>query len=80
MRKVTSNNLTAGMLNKSFKLTVKQFMAQDKANSFLNFIKGTLEYWKKVIHEVLAMVKHPIFFMTLLCENLRWNELILINL
>ena len=45
----------------------------------MNSIKGTPAYWKKFLHEVLAMVKQlglPTFFMTLSCADLRWNELI----
>ena len=81
MKKVGSKNLTAGMLSKNFKATVKQFIAQNKAYSFMNPIKGTPAYWKKFLHEVFAMVKQlgiPTFFMTLSCADLRWNELILI--
>ena len=45
----------------------------------MNAIKGTTAYWKKFLHEVLAMVKQlgiPTFFLTLSCADLRWNELI----
>ena len=41
-------------------------------------VKGTLAYWKNVLHDVLAMVKQlgqPKSFLTLL---LRWKELTLI--
>ena len=69
MRKVISNNLTAGVLNKSFK-----FIAQERAYSFMNPIKGTPAYWKKILLKVLAMVKLlgiPTLFMTLSCADLR---------
>ena len=42
-------------------------------------IKGTPAYWKKVLYEVLAMVKQlglPIFFKILSCADVKWNELI----
>ena len=45
----------------------------------MNAIKGTPAYWKKVLHEILAMVKQlriTTFFLTLSCAYLRWNELI----
>ena len=67
------------MLSKNFKATVHQFIAQDKAYSFMSFIKGIPAYWKKNLFEVLAMAKQlgiPTFFMTLSCADLRWNELI----
>ena len=45
----------------------------------MNAIKGTPAYWKKFLHEVLAMVKQlgiPTFFLALSFADLRWNELI----
>ena len=57
MRKVTSNKMSTGMLNENFKPTVKQFIIQDKAYSFMNAIMGTPAYWKKFRHEALALVK-----------------------
>ena len=45
----------------------------------MNAVKGTPAYWKKLLYEVLAMVKQlriPTFFLTLSCTDLRWNELI----
>ena len=47
MRKITSNNLTALILDESFKSKSKQFMAKDKAYSFTNFIKGAPVHWEK---------------------------------
>ena len=77
VRKVACSTLTAGVFSKKFKKV--QFIARDKAYSFMNAIKGTSAYWKKFLHEVLAMVKQlgiPTFFLTLSCADLRWNELI----
>ena len=74
-----SNDLTAGMLSKNFKQRVQEFIAKDKAFSFMSSIKGTSAYWKKKLHQFLAMVKQlgtPVFFLTLSCADLRWNELI----
>lgn len=57
IRKVSSDSLTAGMLSNNFKEKVREFIATDKAFGFMNCIKGTPAYWKKLLHEVLAMVK-----------------------
>ena len=48
MRKVASDSLNAGMLSKNCKATVQQFIAQDKAYSFMSSIKGTPTYKNKV--------------------------------
>ena len=45
----------------------------------MSSIKGTPAYWKKILHQVLAMVKQlgtPTFFLTYSCADLRWNGLI----
>ena len=45
----------------------------------MSSIKGTPAYLKKILHQVLAMVKQlgtPTLFLTLSCAELRWNELI----
>ena len=79
MKKIFSNNLTAGMLSKNFKQRAKELTANEKTFSFMSSIKGTQAYWKKILHQVLEMVKQlgtPTFFLTLPCANLRWNELI----
>ena len=67
------------MLSKSFKQRIKELIAKDKAFSFMSSIKGTPAYWKKVLHQILAMVKQLgtlKFFMTLSRADLQWNELI----
>ena len=79
MKKVLSNDSTTGMLSKNFKQRVQEFIAKDKAFSFISSIKGTPAPWKNILHQVLAMVKQlgtPIFFLTLPCADLRWKELI----
>ena len=79
MRKVASNNLTAGMLCSNFKEKVKGFIASDQAFTFMSGIKGAPAYWKKFSFDVLAMVRLlgcPTFFMTLSSADLRWNELV----
>ena len=47
MKKVLSNDLIPGMLSKNFKQRVQEFIAKDKAFSFMSSIKGTPAYWKK---------------------------------
>ena len=47
MKKIVSDNPNTGMLSKNFKATLHQFIAQDKAYSFISSIKGTPAYWKK---------------------------------
>lgn len=82
MRKVASTNLTAGMMNESFKKKVKEFVASDQAYTFMSSIKGTPAYWKKFKSECLAMMKQlgiPSFSLTLSCADLRWDELVLIS-
>ena len=44
MRKVTSNQLTAGMLSSKFSDKVKKFIASDQDFTFMNNIKGTQAY------------------------------------
>ena len=78
MKKVCSGHLTAGVLSQNFSEKVKSFIVNNEAYHFMNIIKGTPAYWKRFLHEVLAIVKLglPTFFMTLSCADLRWNELI----
>ena len=52
MQKVKTNQLTAGMLSRNFKESVKSFVANDEAYNFMNTIKGTPAYWKRFIFEV----------------------------
>ena len=73
LRKVCTGTVTAGMLPQSFAETVQSFVRKDEVYRFINTIKGTLAYWKKFLHEVLAMAKQlrlPTFFITLSCANL----------
>ena len=78
MRKVTSSQLTSGVLGSNFNEKVKEFIASDQAFTFMN-TKGTPAYGKKFLFDVLAMVKQlgvPTFFMTLPSTDLKWNELV----
>ena len=82
MKKVRSGHLTAAVLSQNFSEKVKSFIVNNETYHFMNTIKGTPAYWKRFLHEVLAMVKQLgllTFFMTLSCADLRWNELILVT-
>ena len=57
MEKVTSNQLTSGILNSNINEKVKKFIASDQAFTFMSSIKGTPTYWKKFLFDVLAMKK-----------------------
>jgi len=50
MKKVTGNDMTAGMLGQNFQETVKNCIASDNAYKCMSTVKGTLS-------DVLAMVK-----------------------
>ena len=81
IKKLCTNQLTAGMLSNNFSDTVKSFIAKNEGFNFMNSVKGTPAYWKKFLFEILAMVKQlglPTFFITLSCADLRWNELLTI--
>ena len=73
--------MTAGVLSNNFSEIVRALVAKDKSYRFMNSIKGTPAYWKKFLHEVLAIANQlglPTFFMTLSCADLRWKELIFV--
>ena len=74
MHKVSSDTFTAGMLNRNFKETMRQYIANDKA---YNFMIGTETYCKKCMHELMVMIKQLgvlTFFLTLSCATLKWND------
>ena len=78
--KTVAGQLTVGMLA-NYDESVKWFASNDQGFLFMNQIKGTPAYWKKLQREVLEMVKQlgcPTFFLTLSCADLRWNELVVI--
>ena len=66
------------MVENSFKGTVEKFVANDNAFLFMISVKGTPANWKQFLFDVLAMVKQlriPTYFLTLLCDDLRWEKL-----
>ena len=74
MKKVSGQGLTANMFQDDFKNTVKSFLAEENAYTFMNSRKGSPAYWKNMLSDVLAMVKQlgiPSFFLTLSCADLR---------
>ena len=67
------------MLSENSSETVNTFIPNDEAYNFINIINDTPAFWKKFLHEVLAMIRQigvPTCFMVLDCNDLRWNELI----
>ena len=79
MTKVTTSQLTTGMLSSNFNEKIKVFIASDQAFTFMNSIMKTPAYWKKFLFGVLAMVNQlgvPTFFMSLSSADLKWNELV----
>ena len=81
LKKVAGNNLTAGMIRANFKDTVKSFVANDEAYTFMNTLKGTPAYWKHTLGDILAMARQLNLishFMSLSCADLQWNELVVI--
>ena len=78
--KTVTGQLTAGMFA-NYDESVKWFASNDQGFFFMNQIKGTPAYWKKLQREVLEMAKQlgcPTFFLTLSCADLRWNEFVVI--
>ena len=62
------------MLCNNFMEKVKDFIASDQVFTFMTCIKGTPAYWKKILLDILVMVKQlgcPAFFMTLASTDLR---------
>ena len=67
------------MLSSNLNEKIEEFIASDKAVTFMNSIKGTLANWKKFLFDVLAMMKQldvPKFFTTLLSADLKWKGLV----
>ena len=70
MCKVSGYNINAGMLTNNFKETVRNFVVNVEAYTFMNIVKVTSAYWKNMLSEVLAMVKQlgiPSFFDIIVC-------------
>ena len=67
-KKVACSTLTTGILSKTFKETVYQFIARYKTYSFMIATEGAPAYWDKFLHKVLEI---PTFFLTLLCADLQ---------
>ena len=84
MHTITLGTLTAGMVKNNFEEAIKSFVASDNAFSFIRWVKGTPEYWKLFLYDVLAMVKKlgiPNIFWNyhVLTENAKNNLTLLAN-
>ena len=70
-------NVDAGMLkNPQY---IHNLFKRDRAYSFLKSIRGSLLYWQKMFHEVLAMIRTleiPTWFLTLSAADMKWPEVI----
>lgn len=76
MRK-NSNPLNASMFQ-NYKEQIQNIVKSDHTFYFINSIKGSPAYWKKLESEVLAMIKqlsYPSFFLTLSCADFHWEEI-----
>ena len=66
------------MISRNFRDLLGQFIASDKAYSFMSTIKGTPWYWKKSFQELLGMTEQLIVSLSQLSEedarNLSYNE------
>ena len=77
MKKVNTNQLTAGLLSKYFKESVKSFVVNDEALVLIIPLK--VRQHTGNLFQVLAIVKKlglATFFMTLSCADLTWNGLV----
>ena len=52
------HKITAGTVKSTFKKLIERFVAKDNAFSFIISVKGALAYWRKFLHDVLAMVNN----------------------
>ena len=58
------------MLPRIYKSAVQQFITQDKALSFTSPINDAPAYWKKFLHEALAMIKQVFQpLLTVMCRS-----------
>ena len=72
LKKVTSFNMTAGMIGKNYSEAIKICAASDNAYKFMSTVKGTPAYWQHILSDVLAIVKQlgiSTYFMTLSCAD-----------
>ena len=83
MRKISTPVSKTGFFNNASVMeAIQEYVENDQVFTFMNSITETPAYWKKFKSKVLAMVKQlgvPIFFLTLSCAELRWDELIKIK-
>ena len=75
-RKKKVDNFSAGTF-KDYKHSIKASFNTDLGFYFLNQIRGTSAYCKKIQCEVLAMIKQlrcSTFFLTVSCDGLKWGD------
>ena len=78
MHKIKSGTLKAGSVKSSSRETFEMSVARDNVLSFMSSVKGTPEYWKQFLYDIITMVKQleiPTYFLTLPCADLRQEKL-----
>ena len=78
MHKAKEGTRTARTDKSNFKGAIEKFIASDNSYSCMSSVKRTLVYWKEFLYDILAMVKKlwiSLYFLTLSCSHLRWEEL-----
>ena len=58
------------MLSINFKESVKSFVAKDEAYNFMNTIKGTPAYWKRIffgVVEILSSMVYQLLYDIVVC-------------
>ena len=82
MHKIKPGTHTTGAVKRKFKETIERFVARANTVSVMSSAKGTTVYWKKFLHDVLAMIKQLeilTYFLTLIYADLRSEELPLLT-
>ena len=70
-------NFRADMFNNDEHL-IEALANKDQGFYFMNQIRGTPVYWKKIQYDLLVMIKQlgcPTFFLTLSCADLKRQEM-----
>ena len=56
MHKFKPDTLTAATVKSNFKGKIVRLVARDNTFSFMSSVKGTPEYWKYFLYDVLARI------------------------
>ena len=61
LKKVTSFNLTAGIIGKNYSEAIKNCATSDNTYKFMSTVKGTPACWQHILSDVLTIVKQYIY-------------------